>query len=191
MILRRVSCASSSLSYQWQWTRPYRWAYLRFLQLSLGCDILFWWLHSNIWDLGIIAVIYLFSLLWPGCWPSPWLYQMRARCLVGVVLVRRCCRSHTLFDLWLGCFEALQTRTFLVYFVNLQTICRQLWRFGKFLMFRIRATTAFSPQSFRSVPASPLPLPSSVLKVSITTFSRCHVNALSRPCARRDQQETV
>lgn len=45
---------------------------------------------------------------------------MRARCLVGVVLVRRCCRSHTLFDLWLGCFEALQTRTFLVYFVGRQ-----------------------------------------------------------------------
>ena len=48
---------------------------------------------------------------------------------------------------------------------SLQTICRHVWRFGKSLMFRIRATTAFSPQSFRSVPTSPLPSPSSVLKV--------------------------
>ena len=55
---------------------------------------------------------------------------------------------------------------------NLQTICRHLWRFGKCLMFRIRATTAFSPQSFHSVPTSPLPSPSSVLKVPIPWCER-------------------
>ena len=53
---------------------------------------------------------------------------------------------------------------------SLQTICCHVWRFGKCLMFRIRATTAFSPQSFRSVPTPPLPSPSSVLKVPIVAL---------------------